>query len=114
MVKTTQALLITLFFLQLKIHVFISKIIAFFGHLTFGVYLIHLNVNIENNYLKNLWNGESDNLTNKEVMQMLILKSIKLFLECIIIEYLRHFLFNILKIRKICMFIEKIVFKIAS
>ena len=45
---------------------------------------------------------------------MIILKSLKFFLECIIIEYLRHLLFTILKIRKICQYIEKIAFKIVS
>ena len=45
---------------------------------------------------------------------MIILKSLKFFLECIIIEYLRHLLFTILRIRKICISIENFVFKIVS
>ena len=111
-IRTFQAILITLFFLQLNVmNKYLSKSITFFGQLTFGVYLIHMNVNVRNNYISKLLNGETNNLTASEVIQMLIFKSIKLFLECIIIEYLRHLLFNILKIRKICIFIEKIIFK---
>ena len=113
-IRTTQAILITSFFLQLKYNEFISKFITFFGQLTFGVYLIHNNDNVANYYIRKIFNGQPDNLTSKEVIQLLILKSIKIFIECIIIEYLRNLLFNILKIRNICLFIEKVVFKIVS
>ena len=111
-IKTTQAILITLIFLRLKCNEYLSEIITFFGHLTFGIYLIHINRNTRIHYLNTLLIGQSNNLTFREVIQMLILKSIKLFFECIILEYLRQLLFNILRIRKICIFIEKIVFKI--
>ena len=113
-IKTAQAILITLFFLQLKYNDYLSKIITFFGPLSFGVYLIHINHNVIINYLGNILKRGPNNLAAGEVMQYLIFKSIILFIECIIIEYLRHLLFTILKIRKICMFIEKIVFKIVS
>jgi hypothetical protein len=109
--RTSQAILITLFFLQLKYNVYLSKFITFFGQLTFGVYLIHMNNNVINNYLRKLLNGESGNFTASEVIQLLIFKSIKLFLGCIMIEYSRNLLFNLLKIRKICIFVEKL-FKI--
>jgi ABC-type Mn2+/Zn2+ transport system permease subunit len=98
--------------LLLKCNEYLSEIITFFGHLTFGIYLIHINSNTSIHYLNTFLIGQSNNLTFREVIQMLILKSIKLFFECIIIEYLRQLLFNILRIRKICIFIEKIVFKI--
>jgi len=113
-IRTTQSILISLFFLQLKYNEYISKLITFFGHLTFGVYLIHFNLNVQNNYLRKIFNRESDILTVKEVILLIFLKSIKLFIKCIIIEYLRHLLFTILKIRKICMFIEKAAFKVVS
>ena len=113
-IKTTQAILITLFFLQLKYNKYLSKFITFFGPLTFGVYLIHINPNVTNIYLRKILTRESDNLTDNEVMKMLIFKSTRIFLVCIIIEYLRHLLFTILKIRKICMYIEKFVFIIVS
>ena len=113
-IKTTQAILITLFFLQLKYNEYLSKLITFFGPLTFGVYLIHLNINVKNYYLPKILIKEPVNLTVSEAIKMIIFKSIKFFLECIIIEYLRHLLFNILRIRKICIYIEKFAFKIVS
>jgi ABC-type Mn2+/Zn2+ transport system permease subunit len=113
-IRTTQAILVTLFFLQLKYNESISKCIIFFGHLTFGVYLIHTNHNVIKNYIIKLLDGQPNNLTNSEVIKMIILKSINLFLKCNIIEYLRYLLFTMLKIRKICSFIEKIVFKFIS
>jgi len=113
-IRTMQAIIIILFFLQLKYNKYLSKFITFFGPLTFGVYLIHDNVNVRNNYIKTIFIRESNSLTFNEVIKMIFFKSKKLFLECIIIEYLRHLLFTILKIRKICILIEKIVFKIFS
>jgi hypothetical protein len=113
-IKTTQAIFITLFFLQLKYNEYLSKFITFFGPLTFGVYLIHFHKIIRKNYLSKFLDGESYNLAFNEVIKMLILKSLKFFLECIIIEYLRNLLFNILKIRKICISIENFAFKIVN
>ena len=113
-IKTTQAIFITLFFLQLRYNKYLSKLITFFGPLTFGVYLIHFHKIVRKNYLSKLLNGESYNLTFSEVIKMFILKSLKYFVECIIIEYLRYLLFTILKIRKICMSLENFVFKIVS
>ena len=111
-IRTIEAIIIILFFLQLEYYKYLSKFITFLGPLTFGVYLIHANVNVNNNYIRPIFTKESDNLTSNEVIKMMIFKSLKIFLECIIIEYLRHLLFTILKIRKICISIEKIVFKI--
>jgi hypothetical protein len=113
-IKTTQAIFITLFFLQLKYNEYLSILVTFFGPLTFGVYLIHFHRIVRKNYLSKLLDEESYNLTFNEVIKMLILKSLKFFLGCIIIEYLRHLLFTILKIRKICISIENFVFKIVS
>ena len=113
-VKTAQSISLTLFFLQLKYNKYLSKLIVFIGPLTFGVYLIHINTNVSNNYLSKILSGESYDLKANEVIQMLILKSIKIFIICIIIDYLRHLLFTILKIRKICILAEKIFFKIIS
>ena len=113
-IRTTLAIFITLFFLQLKYNKSLSKIITFCGPLTFGIYLIHFNSNVLHNYLGKIFNQESYNLTANEVIKMLILKSLKLFMVCISIEYLRYSLFSILKIRNICIYIEKIVFKIVN
>jgi len=114
LIRATLAIFITLFFLQLKYKEYLAKFITFCGPLTLGVYLIHFNHNVIKNYLRKIMDHESYNLTANEVIQMLILKSLNLFIKCIVIEYLRHLLFTILKIKKICLFIEKIAFKIVS
>ena len=113
-IKTTQAIFITLFFLQLKYNEYLSKFITFFGPLTFGVYLIHFHKIVRKNYLSILLVRESYSLAFNEVIKMLILKCLKIFLVCIIIEYLRHLLFTILKIRKICLLTEYFIFKMVS
>lgn len=113
-IRTSEAIFITLFFLQLKYNEYLSKVIFFFSPLTFGVYLIHFHKIMRINYLSNLLNGESNNLTFTEVIKILIIKSLKYFLECIFIEYLRHLLFSILKIRKFCISMENLVFNIVS
>ena len=113
-VKTAQAFTLTLFFLQLKYNEYLSKLITFIGPLTFAVYLIHINPNVSNHYLSKILNGESYDLKANEVIQMFILKSVKIFVGCIILDYLRHLLFTILKIRKFCILAEKIFFKTIS
>jgi len=113
-IRFTQAISLALFFLQLKYNYYLSKLITFIGPLTFAVYLIHTNPIVYNKDIPKIMNGESYDLTFNEVMQMFILKCIKIFVGCIIIDYLRHLLFTILKIRKICILVEKIFFKIIS
>jgi hypothetical protein len=113
-IRTTLAIFITLFFLQIKYNKISSKVITFFGPLTLGVYLIHCNSNVTDNYLRKILNQESYNLTANEVIEMLILKSLKIFFVCIAIEYFKHLLFTKLKIRNICVYIENIAFKIVS
>jgi hypothetical protein len=113
-IRTTLAICVTLFFLQLKYNKYLSKIITFCGPLTFGIYLIHFNSNVIHNYLRKIFKQESYNLTANEVIKILILKSLKLFMICISIEYLRYSLFSILKIRNICIYIEKIASKIVN
>ena len=114
MIKFSQAISLALFLLQLKYNKYLPKLITFVGPLAFEGYLIHANPNIRINYFHKLFEGEPQNLTFNEVIQVLILTSIKIFLGCIIIDYLRHLLFTILRIRKICIFIERIFFKIIS
>ena len=113
-IKFTQAISLALFFLQLKYNDYLSKLITFFGPLTFAVYLIHINSNVSRNYLSKLLDRESYNLTANEVIRMFLFKSVKIFVVCIIIDYLRHLLFTILRIRSICILAEKIFFKIFS
>ena len=107
-----QAISITIFFTQIKYNKYIAKIITFIGPLTFGIYLIHDNVIIRDNVIHNIFIKVSNNLSLNAVIILLFFTGLKIFSICFIIDFIRHILFTILRIRKICIFIEKLMFKI--
>jgi hypothetical protein len=102
-----QAISITLFFSQLKYNKFIGKIITFFGPLTFGVYLIHCHIYVRDIILGNLFRKDSNNLSLKMVIFLVIYRGFLIFIICSIIDYIRHLIFILFRIKKICMFLEK-------
>lgn len=107
-----QAISITLFFSQIKYHKFIGKIITFLGPLTFGVYLIHEHEYIRSNYISNLFDKDPQNLSLTKVVFLVLYRGLLIFIICSIIDYFRHLLFIICKIRKICVLLEKSVKKV--
>ena len=54
-IKVMQSISITLFFLQIKFNKYLSKIISFFGQLSFGIYLIHINRIVKLNFLRKVF-----------------------------------------------------------
>ena len=111
-IKIIQTISVTLFFLQIKYNKYLSKIICFFGQFAFGIYLVHNNSIIKKNIMNKLFMNDSSNLSLKSTMIIFLGKALKVFIICIFIDFLRHLLFTILRIRKICIFLEKIAFKI--
>jgi surface polysaccharide O-acyltransferase-like enzyme len=109
-----QSICVLLLFTQIKYNQYLAKIITFIGPLTFGVYLIHENQLIKEIIMKNIFKKEPYNLTLRIVIKLVLLKGLKLFGICAFIDYLRHISFTVLRIRKICIFIEKIMFKIVN
>ena len=109
-----QSICVLLFFTQIKYNQYLGKIITFIGPLTFGVYLIHENPIIRNFVIKNLFKKDPYNLTLRIVIKLVLLRGLKVFGVCALIDYLRHISFTVLRIRKICIFIEKIIFKIVN
>ena len=107
-----QVISITLFFSQIKYNKFIGKIITFLGPLTFGVYLIHDNEYIRIYFIGNLFKKDSYNLSLEQVISLVLYRSLLVFIICSIIDYFRHLIFMLFRIRKICIFFEKIVKKI--
>ena len=89
-----------------------GQIISSIGTLTFGVYLIHDNTCIREDILNNLFNNENNNISLFSVYRLFITKSLLIFIICIIIDYLRNFLFNLVKIRNICIILDKKIFEI--
>ena len=102
---------ILLFLTQIKYNKYLAKIITFIGPLTFGVYLIHEHSLIRGIFIRNLFLKDSNNLPLHSVVNLILLRALKIFIISACIDYLRYILFTLLKIRKICIFIEKIIFK---
>ena len=112
--KCVQSISITLFFLQIKYNKYISKIITFVAPHIFGIYLIHNNKIININIIRIVFKNDPIKLSLKSVIILVIFKALKIFFICIFIDYFRHLLFSILKVRKICIYLEKLIIKILS
>ena len=110
--KVVQSISISLIFLQINYNKYISKIICFLGPLAFGIYLIHNNFLVKQNILKHSFENEPKDISLNKVIILILFKALKIFIFCIIIDYFRHLLFILFKIRKICIMIEKLLRKI--
>ena len=110
--KTIQSVCITLFFLQMNYNKYISKITAFISPLVFSLYLIHLHPIVQIKILSFLFVNEPRIISFSELIILLIYKTVIIFGICIFIDYMRHLLFTFLRIRKICILLEKLIFKI--
>ena len=113
-IKVMQSISMTLFFLQIKYNKYLSKIISFLGQFVFGIYLIHNNRIIGKNLLPKLFMSEPKNLSLNLTIFLVLMKTLIIFLICIFFDFLRHLIFTFLRIRKICLFLEKIVIKILN
>ena len=110
--KITQSISITLFFLQINYNKYISKVISFLGPLTFGVYLIHSNHIVCDNIFNKIFYNTPYVNNLYSAMKIFIMIDLKVLIICMIIDYIRHVIFTIFRIKKICIFVEKIIFKI--
>ena len=105
--KVIQSVSIIFVLLQINYNKYLGKIISFIGTLTFGVYLIHYNKYIKSDILCKLFKYEQNNIDPISVYRLFITKSLLIFIICLIIDYSRYYLFNLLKIRNICVILEK-------
>ena len=108
----SQGISLILLFSQIKYNKYLAKIISFFGPLTFGIYLIHNHRYIIEYEFPNIFNKYSTKIPWKSLMIIVLLKGVKIFSACIIIDYFRFLLFKLFQIRPICIFIEKKINKI--
>ena len=106
-VKVLQSITTCLFFLQIRYNKYISKIICFLGPHTFGIYLIHNNHLVIKNFVKHIYESNSNNLSPCSVLFQILIKPLKMFIFCVIIDYFRNLLFILLKIRKFCILLEE-------
>ena len=90
-----------------------QKIISFLSPLTYGVYLIHSHKLVFKNIIKKKYS-----FISKYKICILILvemfESLKIYLICSFIDYIRLLLFNIFKIRKISILICNLIGKIGD
>ena len=104
--KVIQSISICLFFLQINYNKYLGKIICFLGPLVFGTYLIHTNKIIFVNALNIIFDKQPRDSTLNSILSLLLIKSLKTLIICLIIEYFRHLLFTLLRIKKILIFLE--------
>ena len=112
--KISQSISACLFFLQISYNKCASKIICFLGPLAFGIYLIHTHPILIINSLKHIFDNVQDNISINSIIFLLLFKSLKIFIFCLIIDYFRSKIFSFLKLRKISIFIEQKIFKILN
>ena len=106
-IRVIQSITICLFFLQIHYNKYIVKVICFIGPLVFGVYLLHDNKLIRENVITHIFDNQPKNVKLISVFNLLLGKALKIFIFCIIIDYLRHLLFTLLRLKKIFILIEK-------
>jgi hypothetical protein len=112
--RVLQTVSMALFTIQLDYNKYLAKIITFFGPLTFGIYLIHDNNIIREKIIRTLYSNLSNNLSLNEVVKISMIYVFKIFIFCSMIDYGRHIIFTIFKVRKLCILLEKIAVKIFS
>jgi hypothetical protein len=110
--KVIQSISIILFLSEINYNKYLGKIISSIGTLIFGVYLIHDHIFTRNDIMNNLFDNEKTNISIFSVYRLFMTKSLIIFIICIMIDYIRQSLFNLFKIRKICIILEKNIFEI--
>jgi surface polysaccharide O-acyltransferase-like enzyme len=106
-----QIISLTLIITQMKYNIIIGKIVSYIGHLTFGVYLIHFNEYIKSFELIKIFQNYNVSTPLRTLIYLVYIRAIQIYIICLIIEYMRYLLFKILKIREICILIEKFINK---
>lgn len=94
------------FFSNLKLNDLIKKIVSFFAPISFGVYLIHCNYLL----LYKFWLYKFIYLTEYRIIKMVILIFVWAFivyLLCSFIDYIRHLLFKLFKVKERIYNLEK-------
>ena len=86
--KIAQSLSLCLFFLQINYNKYIAKVICFFGPLAFSIYLIHSNKISLENFMAKLFINQPRNIDLKSLLNFLFLKSFKIFVFILAIDYL--------------------------
>ena len=112
-IKISQSLIVCLILLPIRYNEYITKVICFLGPLAFGIYLIHIHPLLINNFLRHIFDDHPKDIGLISLLIISYFKTLKMFIFCVIVDYLRNMLFKALKIRKICIFLEDKIYKIS-
>ena len=104
--KIIQSITVCLFFMQIHYNKYIAKIICFFGPLAFSIFLIYSNRILLVNVIWKICDNQPRDLSLKSLLNLLLMKTLKVCITSLIIDYFRHLLFTLLRIKKILFFIE--------
>jgi len=104
-----QSASLILFFSQIKYNRYLGKIISLIGQLAFSVYIIHDHMDIRYVIYNHLFSKYSYNIPLSSVIYIIFLRGLQIFGICIIIDFCRHLLFKLLRIKTICVYVEKSV-----
>ena len=110
--KINQSIVVCLLFLQMDYNKYIQRIISCLGPLAFGVYLIHHHQLLISNYLSHIFDKDSNNINLQSTIIIVIVKPLKIYIFCLIIDYIRNKCFYIFRIKKACIFLENKLNKI--
>ena len=106
LLKIIQSITVCLFFLQIHYNKYIAKIFCFSGPLAFSIYLIYSNEIFLVNVMKKLFVNQSRNISFNTLLSLLLKESLKICITSLTIDYFRHLLFTVLRIKNILLFIE--------
>ena len=104
-----QAISLIILFSRLNIkNKWIIKLISFFTPLTFNITLIHLRLFMEDIPIISKFFRYVNELNSHYIFFKIYSLGIMIYIICAIMDYFRLLLFNLLRIKTICIFIEKI------
>jgi surface polysaccharide O-acyltransferase-like enzyme len=110
-----QAICLIMFFSKLNIkNKKILKIISFIIPLNFSAYLIHAPIFKSNLKIKIILFKMINNLNSNLLLFKIYIISIIIYFICIFIDYIRSLIFKLCQIRKLSLFIEKIIPKLIN
>lgn len=104
------AVFLLLFFAKLKVNKFWVKNIKFFAPLSFSVYLIHDELLVRNYFITDKFTGYAS-LNPVLMFLSIIVTAMVIWFECSLIDKIRLMLFKWLKIKELCVWIEKFIAK---
>lgn len=104
------AVFLLMFFANLKVNNFFAKIIKFFAPLSFGVYLIHDEILIRNQFITDSFTGYAS-LNPVFMILAVIGTALAIWFVCSLIDKIRLIIFNALKIKELSVRTERFLAK---